>query len=418
MEEHPFRYFVGVDWGDREHQVCCVTEGKPQQRRFEHSGRGIAALVSWLMGLCESRPETMAIAIETPHGVLVDACLEHGFAVFAINPKQVDRFRDRFSVAGAKDDRRDALVMASSLRTDPQAFRRLSPEDPLILQLREFTRAHRNLERENRRLSNQLRGQLNRFFPQILQLSKAADEPWVWSLLERFPSPDKVRRARQSSVKRILREHRISRVTAPEALAILKAPPLPVAEGVVEAATQHIALLLPRLRLVGQQRRQCEQRMARLIRKVAEAEEAQPGPRREHRDVEILLSQPGVGDIVAATVLAEAYQPLVQRNYHDLRTHGGIAPVTRQTGNSRTVSMRYACNQRLRQAFHWWGSSACHHDPRAQVLYKTHRDKGHTHARAVRAVMDRRLDILVACLESGRLYQPDYPSPQKHLDKT
>ena len=185
MEEVPFRHFVGVDWGDREHQVCCVSEGKPQQRRFEHSGRGIGALVSWLMGLCERRPETMAIAIETPHGVLVDACLEHGFAVFAINPKQVDRFRDRFSVAGAKDDRRDALVMASSLRTDPQAFRRLSPEDPLILQLREFTRAHRNLERENRRLSNQLRGQLNRFFPQILQLSKAADEPWMWRLLER-----------------------------------------------------------------------------------------------------------------------------------------------------------------------------------------------------------------------------------------
>jgi transposase len=390
-----------------------VVEDKPRQRRFEHSGGGIAALVSWLMDLCARHSDEVAIAIETPHGVLVDALLEHGFAVFAINPKQLDRFRDRFSVAGAKDDRRDALVLGSSLRTDPHAFRRLSPENPLILQLREFTRAYRNLEKENRRLSNQLRAQLNRFFPQVLRLSKAADEPWVWSLLERFPSPDKIRHAHHRSVERILREHRISRVTAVEALAILKSPPLPVTEGVVEAATQHVALLLPRLRLVSQQRRHCEQHMARLVNKVAEAEDAQPGSKHEHRDVEILLSQPGVGDIVAATVLAEAYQPLVQRNYHALRTSGGIAPVTRQTGSSHTVGMRYACNQYLRQAFHWWGSSVCFHEPRARTLYKAHRDKGQSHARAVRAVMDRKLNILVACLEGGRLYQTDYASQER-----
>lgn len=417
MEELAFRIFVGVDWGDREHQVCSLIEGKPQQKRFEHTGKGIAGLISWLMELCERQPSAVAVAIETPHGVLVDALLEHGFAVFAINPKQLDRFRDRFTVAGAKDDRRDALVLASSLRTDPQAFRRLEPEDPLILQLREFTRANRNLEREHRRLCNQLRAQLNRFFPQVLQLSKAADEPWVWSLLERFPSPDKVRHAHESSVERILREHRISRLTAAQTLETLKSPPLPVTEGVVEAATQHIELLLPRLLLVRDQRRQCEQHMAQLLKKVAEAEDAQPGAKREHRDVEILLSQPGVGNIVAATVLAEAYQPLVQRNYHVLRACGGIAPVTRQSGNTRTVSMRYACNQRLRQAFHWWGNSVCHHEPRDQALYAAHRDRGHTHARAVRAVMDRRLNILVACLEHGRLYQADY-TPQKALDKT
>jgi transposase len=417
MEEMPFRIFVGLDWGDREHQVCSLVEGKPQQRRFEHSGKGLGALLAWLMELCAREPSTVAIAIETPHGVLVDALLEHGFAVFAINPKQLDRFRDRFSVAGAKDDRRDALVLASSLSTDPQAFRRVDPEDSVILQLREFTRAYRSLERDHRRLCNQLRDQLNRFFPQVLQLSNAADEPWVWALLERFPSPEKVRHAHQSSVERILDEHRISRVTAADVLQVLKAPPLPVTEGVVEAATAHIDMLLPRLRLVHEQRRHCETNMARLVRKVAQSEEAQPGPKHEHRDVEILLSQPGVGGIVAATVLAEAYQPLVQRNYHVLRACGGVAPVTRQSGNTRTVSMRYACNHRLRQAFHWWGHSASQSDPRDKALYRDHRDKGHSHARAVRAVMDRRLNVLIACLQHGRLYEAGY-TPQNVLDKT
>jgi transposase len=416
MEELPFRIFCGVDWGDQKHQVCSLVGSKPQQRGFEHSGKGVAALVAWLMELCDRQPATVAIAIERPNGVLVDALLEHGFAVFSINPKQLDRFRDRFSVAGAKDDSRDALVLASSLRTDPQAFRRVEPENPLVIQLREFSRAHRDLERDHRRLCNQLRDQLNRFFPQVLELSNAADEPWVWSLLERFPSPDKVRHAHTNSLERILREHRISRLTAMEALETLKSAPLPVAEGVVEAATQHIALLLPRLRLVNNQRRQCEQHMDRLVNKLAETEDTQPGPKREHRDVEILLSQPGVGGIVGATVLAEAYQALVQRNYHVLRTRGGLAPVTRQSGKTRNVSMRYACNHRLRQAFHWWGSSASQADPKAHALYLEHRRMGHSHARAVRAVMDRRLNVLMACLRSGRLFERDQ-AREKGLDK-
>jgi transposase len=405
-----------VDWGDRNHQVCALIEGKPQQRSFEHSGKGLAALVSWLMELCGAEPAAVAIAIEQPQGVLVDTLLEHGFAVFAINPKQMDRFRDRFGVAGAKDDRRDALVLGSSLSTDPQAFRRLDPQNPLILQLREFTRACRSLERDHRRLCNQLRDQLNRFFPQVLELSNAADEPWIWTLLERFPSPKKIQHAHQASVERILREHHICRLTPADVLNTLKSPPLPLAEGVVEAATSHIDMLLPRLHLVHKQRRHCLTRMDQLVRSLAQTEDSKPGPKREHRDVEILLSQPGVGGIVAATVLAEAYQPLVQRNYHVLRTCGGIAPVTKQSGKSRTVSMRYACNHRLRQAFHWWGHSASLCDPHDKALYRDHRDKGNSHARAVRAVMDRRLNVLFACLKSGSLYETDYPH-QVALDK-
>ena len=64
-------------------------------------------------------------------------------AVFAINPKQLDRFRDRFTVAGAKDDRRDAHVLGDSLRTDRRAFRLLAVDDPTIIELREWSRHRR-----------------------------------------------------------------------------------------------------------------------------------------------------------------------------------------------------------------------------------------------------------------------------------
>ena len=66
--------------------------------------------------------------------------LERGLEVHAINPKQMDRFRDRFTMAGAKDDSRDAEVMASSLRTDPRCFRSLAVADPIVIELREWSR--------------------------------------------------------------------------------------------------------------------------------------------------------------------------------------------------------------------------------------------------------------------------------------
>ena len=96
-------------------------------------------------------------------GPVVEALLERGFCVYGINPKQLDRFRDRFTVAGAKDDRRDAHVLADSLRTDRHAFRRLSNDEPVIVQLREWSRMADELQQERARLASRMREQLWRY---------------------------------------------------------------------------------------------------------------------------------------------------------------------------------------------------------------------------------------------------------------
>ena len=95
--------------------------------------------------MAAGHPEHVAVAIEVPRGAVVDTLVERGFQVFAINPKQLDRFRDRHTVAGAKDDRRDAFVLEDSLRTDPQSFHRVYLEGPQQLVLRELSRAEEAL---------------------------------------------------------------------------------------------------------------------------------------------------------------------------------------------------------------------------------------------------------------------------------
>src|SRR5690349_1697243 len=141
----------------------------------------------------------------------------------------------------------------------------------------------------------------------------SADEPWLWALLKLAPSPARACRLQRKTIERLLRQHRIRRLNAQAVLIALRAPALYVAPGVVEAATEHIALLLPRLGQVHTQRQHCSARLDDLLDKLAvvEGDEGQQG---EHRDVEILRSLPGVGRIVAATVLAEASGPLAERD--------------------------------------------------------------------------------------------------------
>jgi len=125
--------------------------------------------------------------------------MEHGFEVHAVNPKQLDRFRDRFTMAGAKDDRLDALVLASALRTDRQLFRRLQPDDPSVTKLRERSRMHEELGAERLRLANRMQGQLRRYFPQFLELDRDVAAPWMLALWAHLPTPARARKVQVST---------------------------------------------------------------------------------------------------------------------------------------------------------------------------------------------------------------------------
>jgi hypothetical protein len=132
VSEAPYAYYVGVDWASEAHRVCLLDAAGQRlgERSVEHTGPGLSTLVDWLLTVSRAEPAGIAVAIEVPRGAVVETLLERGFPVFAINPKQLDRVRDRHTVAGAKDDRRDAWVLADALRTDPHAFRPLGSARP------------------------------------------------------------------------------------------------------------------------------------------------------------------------------------------------------------------------------------------------------------------------------------------------
>ena len=420
--------FAGVDWATQKHDVCLVDpEGRVlAERQFPADADGLAAMAAWLVSTGDAASERIFVAIEVPHGVVVETLLERGFAVHSINPRQLDRFRDRFTVAGTKDDRLDARVLADSVRTDRRAFRRLSNDDPDVIELREWSRINTELEREDNAQCNRVRQQLLRYFPQALELTDDVGEAWFLKLVESVPTPAEAHRRRAATIESILRYHRIRRWTPDEVLAILRKPAVTVAPGTIEAATAHLRLLAARIRLVRAQRAECNKTLDAICQRMAAARtctnedptaNAEPGEGRNQApsDVAILLSLPGIGRIVVSNLLAEASRPLRERDYQGVRTLAGIAPVTRRTGHRTSGpsvgSMRYACNQRLRNAMHHWAQGAMQWDTYWTSQYAAARARGHRHGRAHRGIADRLLRIAIAMLRSRTLYDPGRGRP-------
>jgi len=398
----PYEWFVGIDWGSQQHQVCVLDRDRRLvgERAVDHDGASLAQLAACLWTLSAGQPQRVSVAIEVPRGAIVEGLVERGFHVFAMNPKQLDRFRDRHSVAGAKDDRRDAFVLADSVRTDRPSFRRLQLDAPQLLLLRELSRAEETLLEDFRRSANRFREQLHRFYPQMLQLCSAADEPWLWDLIDLAPTPAHAALLREEHVQRVLKAHRIRRITATEVLACLQAPALPVAPGAAEAAQAHCEFLLPCLRVLAEQLQACSQQVSALLRTLAD----EPGESAGPSDVAIVLSLPGVGRKMTAWLFAEAAQPLAERDYQVLRTHGGVAPVTKQSGKRRLVVMRQGCNPRLRHALYHMARVAMQRDAHFNSVYAALRAKGQRHGQALRNIGDRLLRILMAMLRHRTCY--------------
>jgi transposase len=403
MGEETISWFAAVDWGSEKHQVCVlnIRGAIIGEREFLHGGTGLTAMADWVWSITD-QTGVVAIAIEAPHGPIVDVLLDRGFDVYSINPKQLDRLRDRFSVAGAKDDRRDALAAADGLRTDRHLFRRLQIADPRVIELREWSRLTEELQQERVRLGNRLHHQLWRYYPQMLKLTDDITADWILELWTRSPAPDKAKHLRKATIERLLKQFRIRRINAETVLDTLRQPAIKVAAGIAEAAGAHIRSLIVRLRVVKRELHDAEKKLDELCAGFDAS---------QRDDVAILRSLPGIGRINLATLLAEASGPLSRRDYPALRTLTGVAPVTKRSGKMCIVTMRLAAHRRLRNAVYHWARVAVQRDPASGDRYAALRKRGCSHGRAIRGVADRLLNVACVLLERGTPFDPAYGQP-------
>jgi len=248
----------------------------------------------------------------------------------------------------------------------------------------------------------------------MLKLTDDLTATWLLELWLRAPTPAKAARLRVSAVERLLKQHRIRRVNAEGVLQTLRQPAIKVSDGVAEAAGIHIRSLIVRLQVVDRELNGAERKLDELCTAIGETGAAS-GERAG--DVAILRSLPGIGRINLATLLSEASGPLSRRDYQALRTLSGVAPVTKRSGKSHVVVMRYASHVRLRNTVYHWARVATQHDHESRTRYVALRRRGHSHGRAIRGVQTDSLqwrasscnDRLCLTLNSAR--SPHHKAP-------
>ena len=311
-------------------------------------------------------------------------------------------------MSGAKDDGRDAFVLADALRTDGHRFQRLKLPPPEITAMRGLMITREQLVKNHVALSSQIRDLLARCWPHLACLApkdKALDS-FFCEFLQLFLDTEKPQALTSQTIQQLVKKHRIRRIQPRQILETLQQAPLRVAPATMKATSDHLRLLLQQLLLVRQHRRDSDQLLERWFKQQQTTGEP-------YNDAAILASLPGVGAVVLASVLSYAHDPVRLRNLEAFRSLGGIAPVTKQSGKRRQVILRRARSQPLNNALHHWARIAVLRDPHVKDHYHKLRERGHGHARALRGVMDRILATAVAMLRDATLYDPARRSTKK-----
>ncbi|MYF02866.1 MAG: IS110 family transposase [Gammaproteobacteria bacterium] len=407
------QWFVGLDWSKSHHQICLLD--RERQTRGEtvipHSGAGFQQLATWLAEQTQhAPPERIGIVLETSVGSVVQSCQTLGYQVYAINPIQLDRFRDRHYPAGTKDDRRDALLLATALCLEPQLVRQVEIEDEYTLQLRLRNRRRKAFVATRSALITQMRTLLEEYFPSFeTMFGDQLASPVAATLWHRIPNPQTAHQTRLSTVATILKKHRIRCVTAAAILEQLRAKPLPMPRYVVAARQQEVTMLWEHMRLVNQQIQTLDRQIAEQLDARVNAWDDIVDPATEEparpTDEAILASMPGIGNTVLATLLGEAGSVIRDRDYWALRCLTGVAPVTKSSGKYRRVQRRRTANKQLVDCVYHWGRVAMIIDPTCREKYRKLRAKGHTHGRALRSIVDRLLYVACTMLNNRTLYQ-------------
>lgn len=401
------QYFVGLDWAAREHAVCAIDDRGTVVARFTvgHTASGMTDLVARLSKL--ATPAELRVAIERPSGLVVDTLVDGGFAVVPIHPNAVKASRPRYSAVQGKTDLGDAYLLADVLRTDGHRFRTLVPLSDETKALRGLVRLRDDLVGQRVGAANQLRNLLESFWPGAAAIFADVDSPIALDFLDRYPTPQSAAALGEKRMAAFMARHAYcGRRSAAELLERLRGAPVGVAgELEAEAKGECVRALVAVLRpLVAQ--------IATLTAAAEHAVEA-------HRDGKVVTSLFRSGRVCAAMLLAELGDDRARFVSADhLAAEGGVAPVTRESGKHRAVSFRWACNMRLRSALTTLADTTRHTSPWARSIYQRARDRGCTHAHAIRILARAWCRIIWHCWQQRVAYDPAKHRAARELTPT
>ena len=387
--------FVGDDWAEDHHDVyvCDVDGRRLVKRRFPEGVAGVAGLHELLAGLVED-PAEVVVGIETDRGLWVQALVEAGYQVYAVNPLAASRYRERHVVSGAKSDEADAKMLAGLVRTDRHNHRQIAGDSGEVQAVKVLARSHQSLIWDRNRMVARLRGTLLDYFSAALS---TFDELWdrdAPAVLAKASTPLAARSLTLAQIRSALRaggrrrniDTRARQIADGLRVVGLEAPP-----AVVDA--------------FGSITRSIVAVIVEINAQVAALEAQLTAHFDAHPDAGIYRSMPGFGAVLGARMLGEFGDDADRyTNAKARRNYAATSPLTRASGRSRVVSARFVKNKRLADAAHRWAFCALSNSPGARAYYDHRVALGDSHNKALRALSNRLVGILHGCLRHRSSY--------------
>jgi transposase len=397
---------VGIDWAEDHHDVVVLDEeGRLlASRRIPEGVEGLARLHAVLAEQVED-PAQVLVGVETDRGLLVGALVAAGYQVYAVNPRAVDRYRDRHGQAGAKSDAGDARVLADLVRTDRHQHRRVAGDSELAEAIKILARSHQNLIWARQRLANQLRSTLREFYPAALAAFAELASPDALAVLAAAPTPARGQSLTVADLMGMLGRAGRRRELQMRAEAIhqaLQAEQLAAPALLADAFGASVAAIVGVLTSLSAQIDSLHATLSKHFE--------------QHPDAEILRSLPGLGIVLGARVLGEfGDDPNRYADAKARKNYAGTAPITRASGKRLTVLARFVRNRRLADPLVWWAFCSLTCSPGARACYDRHRARGATHQQALRTLANRWVGILHGCLRHRVCYDEltAWPAPQQ-----
>jgi transposase len=392
------RYYVGVDWADEFHQVWVSdAEGnKVAEMRVEQSHKGMGEFGRWLHERQAEQIELWA-AIEKPQGRIVDFLLDHGVVVYPVNPKALDRVRDRFRMSQSKSDSFDAYVLAEFVRTDHVHLRALEPDSEQAQELKMLTRDHHRLGRHKTRLLNQIEVTLKEYYPRPLEVFSDLEAKIALDFLQQYPTPRSLSELTRRKWNRFAkREHHLGEARCKELWEKLSQPQLAIPEHVVRAKAQLLLVLVSQLKALAQAVESYSKEVERFFASMPAAN--------------LVKTLPGGKSGTTVAMLWAELGDAKSRweSFRHLQAEAGAVPVTKSSGKSRIVQFRFACNKLLRYASYWLSFNSLNRCEWANKYYRDQRAKGHRHPQALRALAAKWLKIIFIMWRDDKPYDENY----------
>jgi transposase len=376
------RYYLGVDWADQAHAVWGVDEAgqKVTARTVPHTAEGLS---EWGRELDEWRGQAIELwaAIERPEGRVVDFLLDHGVVVYPINPKALDRARERFRQSGAKSDPFDARVAAEFLRTDHGHLTPLYPSSDAAQELKYLTEDCQRLIRQQTRLVNQLTATLKAYYPRALEVAELPTA-LARDFLRAYPTPEALARLTERRWQRWAKAHRVSDTRTAELWAVLGQAQLPVPAHVTRAKAQLMLALVAALAPVVEAVATYRQAVDDFFGRMPAAQWARTLPVGEH----------GITVPTLWARLGDA--PARWTSFRHLQAQAGTVPVTKRSGKQQVVTFRFACDKPLRTVVDQLAFLSLRTSEWARAYYDAQRARGHRHRHALRALGAKWLKII------------------------